>query len=53
MTEREYYLGFALISGIGPKRLNSLLKTFKTAKNAWEASELELKSAGLGNVFTQ
>jgi DNA processing protein len=53
MTERGYYLGFALISGIGPKRLNSLLKTFKTAKNAWEASELELKSAGLGNIFTQ
>ncbi len=53
MIERKYYLGFALISGIGPKRFRSLLKTFKTAKNAWEASELELKSAGLGNIFTQ
>jgi DNA processing protein len=53
MDERNYYLGFALISGIGPKRFASLLKTFKTAKQAWEASETELKTAGLGNAFTQ
>jgi DNA processing protein len=53
MEERDFYLGFALVSGIGPKRFTSLLKTFKSAKNAWVASEIELKTAGLGNVFTQ
>jgi DNA processing protein len=53
MEEREYYLGFALCSGIGPKRFNSLLKIFKTAKKAWSASESELKTAGLGSAFTQ
>ena len=46
-------MGFSLVSGIGPKRFMSLLKTFKTAKSAWEALELELKAAGLGNAFIQ
>jgi len=53
MEEWDYYLGFALVSGIGPKRFGSLLKTFKTAKKAWKASESELRAAGLGDVFTQ
>jgi len=53
MEERDYYLGFALVSGIGPKRFLLLLKTFKTAKKAWEASEIELKDAGLGDAFIQ
>jgi hypothetical protein len=53
MDERDYYLGFSLCSGIVPKRFISLLKTFKTAKKAWLASESELKSVGLGDSFTQ
>jgi DNA processing protein len=53
MEERDYYLGFALVSGIGPKRFISLLKTFETAKNTWNASEIELKAAGLGPISTQ
>jgi DNA processing protein len=53
MEERDYYLGFSLVSGIGPKRFLSLLKTFKTAKIAWEASESELKTAGLGDAFVK
>lgn len=53
MSERDYYLGFALTSGIGPKRFASLLKTFKTAKKAWEASTSELKTAGIGEAFIQ
>ncbi|HUD04426.1 MAG TPA: DNA-processing protein DprA [Patescibacteria group bacterium] len=53
MTEREHYLGFTLVSGIGPKRFASLLTIFKTAKNIWEASEIELKAAGLGPISTQ
>jgi len=53
MEERDYYLGFSLCSGIGPKRFLSLLKTFKTAKKAWDSSEVELKTAGLGEAFVQ
>ncbi len=53
MTERDFYLGFALTNGIGPKRFASLLTIFKTAKNIWNASELELKAAGLGPVSLQ
>jgi DNA processing protein len=53
MEERNYYLGFSLTSGIGPKRFSSLLKTFKSAKKAWIASKVELKEAGLGNSFVQ
>ncbi|HUD09496.1 MAG TPA: DNA-processing protein DprA [Patescibacteria group bacterium] len=53
MQERDYYLGFALVSGIGPKRFASLLTTFKSAKNIWLASEIELKAAGLGPISTQ
>lgn len=53
MEERNYYLGFSLVSGIGPKRFISLLKTFRTAKNAWLASGSELNKAGLGSSFVQ
>jgi len=53
MEERNYYLGFSLVSGIGPKRFASLLKHFKTAKKAWNAPESELKDAGLGSSFIQ
>lgn len=49
MEEREYYLGFSLVSGIGPKTFAGLLKYFKTAKKAWESSSKELKNAGLGD----
>jgi DNA processing protein len=50
MQDKDYYLGFALTNGIGPKRFTQLLKTFKTAKNIWNASESELKTAGLGPI---
>src|ERR1035437_5579756 len=53
MTERDCYLGFALTNGIGPKRFASLLKTFGTAKKIWNASETELKAAGLGPISLQ
>jgi DNA processing protein len=51
MTERDFYLGFALTNGIGPKKFSLLLKTFKTAKKAWEASESDLKASGIGPAF--
>jgi len=40
--ERVYWLAFSLCNGIGPKKFNLLLKTFKTAENAWRASKTEL-----------
>jgi DNA processing protein len=36
MKERDYYLGFSTISGIGPAKFRKLLDEFKTAKAAWE-----------------
>lgn len=53
MQERDYYLGFALTNGIGPKRFNSLLTQFKTAKKAWQASASDLQQSGIGNAFVQ
>ena len=47
MTERDYYLGFSLTNGIGPKTFIQLLKYFKTAEKAWNSSSNELKQAGL------
>ncbi|OGH02238.1 MAG: DNA protecting protein DprA [Candidatus Levybacteria bacterium RIFCSPHIGHO2_01_FULL_37_17] len=53
MEERDYYLGFSLVSGIGPKTFAQLLKYFKTAETAWNASLKEFKNAGLGELTTQ
>jgi DNA processing protein len=39
MTERDYYLGFSTISGIGPAKFRKLLEEFKTAKAAWKAKK--------------
>ena len=47
MQEKDYYLAFSLVSGIGPKTFKLLLKHFKSAEKAWFASPLHLKQAGL------
>lgn len=47
MLERDYYLAFSLVSGIGPKTFALLLKYFKTAEKAWQSSSKELVKAGL------
>jgi DNA processing protein len=39
MSERDYWLGFSTISGIGPAKFKKLLAEFKTAKSAWEAKK--------------
>jgi DNA processing protein len=36
MIERDYWLGFSTISGIGPAKFRKLLEEFKTAKAAWK-----------------
>lgn len=53
MEERDYYLGFSLVSGIGPKTFSALLKYFKTAKKAWNGNVNELKSAGIGEKIIE
>ncbi|MDZ4227754.1 MAG: DNA-processing protein DprA [Candidatus Levybacteria bacterium] len=42
MTERDYWLGFSTISGIGPAKFRKLLLEFGTAKVAWEASAKQI-----------
>lgn len=45
--ERDYYLGFSLVNGIGPKTFNLLLKHFKSAEKAWNSTSTDLNKAGL------
>jgi DNA processing protein len=49
MGEKKlYWVGFNLVSGIGPHRLRSLLDTCGDVELAWNADRQTLKSAGLG-----
>ncbi len=51
-TEKQYWIGFNLVKGIGPSRLKKLLNHFGDVKTAWMASQDELRAAGLGNKIT-
>ncbi|MEK7559439.1 MAG: DNA-processing protein DprA [Patescibacteria group bacterium] len=42
MEERNYWLGFSMAPGIGPKSLDLLARNFESLKKAWSASESEL-----------
>lgn len=53
MQERDYYLAFSLVNGIGPKTFISLLNYFKSAKKAWNSTSFNLKKAGLGDKQIQ
>lgn len=52
MNERQYWLGFSLVAGIGPKRLLLLVQTFGDLSGAWHADESRLRSAGLDRETT-
>lgn len=41
--ERDFYLAFSNAPGIGPIKLQKLIKTFGSAKNAWETSAEDLE----------
>lgn len=43
MVERNYYLAFSNASGIGPIKFNKLVKTFGSAKAAWNSSTDDLE----------
>jgi DNA processing protein len=53
MQERDYYLAFSLVNGIGPKTFKSLLNYFKTAEKAWNSTSKELKKAGFSERLIQ
>jgi DNA processing protein len=42
-----YWVGFNIVRGIGPTRMQALLDYFGSADRAWHASSEELRSAGL------
>ena len=52
MNERQYWLGFSLVPGIGPKRLLLLARSFGDLGSAWHASELQLRGAHLDSETT-
>lgn len=47
MDERAYWLGFHMISGVGPARFRLLLRAFETLEEAWHAPAEALRQAGL------
>ena len=47
MTDLKYWLGFNLVKGIGPAKLQALLDTYKDVSAAWRASERDLERIGL------
>jgi DNA processing protein len=47
LTEVEYWLGFNIVSGIGPARFRALLDHFGDLGTAWHAEDSELRAASL------
>jgi DNA processing protein len=46
-NDLRYWLGFNLVAGIGPRRLQALLDAFGDLSAAWKASPAQLRDAGL------
>ena len=46
-SDLRYWLGFNLVAGIGPVRVQALLDTFSDLSVAWQASPAQLRDAGL------
>lgn len=47
MSDLKYWLGFNLVKGIGPAKLQALLDYFGDVTSAWAASETQLKQIGV------
>ena len=43
----KYWIGFNIVSGIGPRRFKALLEFFGAASTAWQATISDLQAAGL------
>ncbi|MCC6606843.1 MAG: DNA-protecting protein DprA [Anaerolineae bacterium] len=46
MSDLKYWLGFNLVKGIGPAKVQALLDYFGSLANAWQANEFELYKIG-------
>ena len=53
MTEREAYIGFTVLDGVGPQRFKLLVDYFGTAVSAWQANGQILIKIGLGEKLTR
>ena len=53
LKERDYWLGFNVFPGIGPKRFYHLLKVFGAAERAWQASESKLQKTKIPKGIIQ
>lgn len=47
MPDMKYWLGFNLVKGIGPAKVQALLDYYGSLANAWQANEFELQKIGL------
>ena len=47
MSDKKYWLGFNLVKGIGPAKMQALLDAFDSMEAAWLATESQLKRLGL------
>ena len=52
-TDTRYWVGFNIVPGIGPARLQRLLDYFGDAEKAWHAAPLDLARAGLDRKSLQ
>ena len=50
MRDVDFFLGFSLAPGVGPKRFQNLLKLFGSAQKAWKGNSSDFKKAGVGKV---
>lgn len=46
MTDLKYWLGFNLVKGIGPAKVQAMLDYYGSLGNAWQANEFELQKIG-------
>lgn len=46
MSEDKYWLGFNLVKGIGPAKVQALLSYFGDIRSAWMADDLQLQKLG-------
>jgi DNA processing protein len=47
VPERQYWVGFNLVKGVGPVRVRRMLERFGSLKDAWHASRGDLREVGL------
>ena len=52
-SNTKYWIGFNLIKGIGPVRLEKLLQYFGDIQSAWEARSYQLQAACLNETLLQ